>query len=43
MAIREECVVGDIDVVRVGPGADNLAQDRKAAKAGVEDEDCGRG
>ena len=27
----------------IGPGADNLAQDREAAKAGVEDEDGGRG
>ena len=43
MAIGKERIVGDVDVVRVGPGADDLAQDRKAAKAEVEDEDGGRG
>ena len=32
-----------IDVMRVGPGADDLAQDREAAEARVEDENCGRG
>jgi hypothetical protein len=42
-AIGKERIVGDINVVRVGPGADDLAQNRKAAKAGVEDEDRGRG
>ena len=36
MAIGKERIVRDIDVVRVGPGVDDLAQDRKAAKAGVE-------
>jgi hypothetical protein len=29
--------------VRVGPLTDDLAQDREAAKAGVENEDGGRG
>ena len=43
VAIGKERIVGDIDVVRVGPGADDLTQDREAAKAGVEDEDGGRG
>jgi hypothetical protein len=43
VAIGKERIVGDLDVVRVGPGADDLAQDREAAKAGVEDEDGGRG
>ena len=43
VAIGKERIVGDIDIVRVGPGADDLAQDREAAKAGVEDEDGGRG
>ena len=43
VAIGKERIVGDIDVVRIGPGADDLAQDREAAKAGVEDEDGGRG
>ena len=43
VAVGKERVVGDIDVVRVGPGADDLAQDREAAKAGVEDENGGRG
>ena len=43
MAIGKERIVGDIDVVRVRPGADDLAQDREAAKAGIEDEDGGRG
>ena len=36
MAVGKECVVGDIDVVRVGPGADDLTQDGEAAKAGIE-------
>jgi hypothetical protein len=39
MAIREERVVGDIDIMRIGPGPDDLTQNREAAKAGVEDED----
>ena len=43
MAVGKERVVGDIDVVRVGPGADDLTQDGEAAKAGVEHEDGGRG
>ena len=43
VAIGKERIVGDIDIVRVRPGADDLAQDREAAKAGVEDEDGGRG
>ena len=43
MAIGKERIVGDIDVMRVGPGADDLAQDREPAKAGVEDENGGRG
>ena len=38
VAIGEEGVVGDIDVMRVGTGADDLAQDREAAKAGIEHE-----
>ena len=43
VAVGKKRVICDIDVMRVGPGADNLAQDREAAKAGVEDEDGGRG
>ena len=38
VAIGEEGVVGDIDIVGIGPRADDLAQDREAAKAGIEDE-----
>ena len=38
MAVGKERVVGDIDVVRVGPGADDLPQDGEAAKTEVEHE-----
>ena len=38
VAIGEERVIGDIDVMRVGPGADDFAQHREAAKAGIEQE-----
>ena len=42
VAVGKERIVGDINVVRIGPGADDLAQDREAAKAGIEDKDRGR-
>ena len=38
VAIGEEGVVGDIDIMRIGPAAYDLTQHREAAKAGVEDE-----
>ena len=36
MAIGKEGVVGDIDIMRVGPRRDDLTQHREAAKAGIE-------
>src|SRR2546430_17449305 len=41
-AIGKEGVIGDIDVVRVGPRLRYFAKDGKPAQAGIEDED-GRG
>src|ERR1043166_851205 len=39
MAIGKKGVVGDVDVMHVGPRAHDFAQDREAAKAGIEHED----
>ena len=36
VAVGKECVVGDIDIVRIGPRLDDLTQYREAAKAGIE-------
>jgi hypothetical protein len=38
MAIGEERIVGDIDVMRIGPGADDFTQHRETAKPGIEQE-----
>ena len=43
VAIGKERIVGDIDVMRVGPRADDLTQYREAAKAGVEHQNGGWG
>ena len=40
MAIGEERIVRDIDVMRIGPRRDDLTQHREAAKAGIEHENC---
>ncbi len=37
VAVGKERIVGDIDLVRVRPGADDLTQDREAAGAGIGD------
>ena len=36
VAVGKERVVGDIDIMRVGPRADDLTQYREPAKAGIE-------
>ena len=36
VAVGKERIVGDIDIVRVGPRRDDLTQHREAAKAGIE-------
>ena len=38
VAVGKERIVGDIDIMRVGPRPDDFAQDREAAEAGVENE-----
>ena len=38
-AIGEEGVVGDIDIMRIGPATHDLTQHREAAEAGIEDKD----
>ncbi len=36
VAVGKECVVGDIDIVRIGSRLDDLTQYREAAEAGIE-------
>ena len=36
MAVGKERVIGDIDVMRIGPRADDLTQHGEAAEAGIE-------
>src|SRR5580693_2405023 len=38
VAVGKERVVGDINIMRIGPCADNFAQHREAAEAGIEQE-----
>ena len=43
MAVGKERVVGDVEIVRVGPYLDDLAVDRKAAETGIENDNGGIG
>src|SRR5690242_11461670 len=39
MAIRKECIIGDIHIMCVRPRRDDLAQNREPAEAGIENKD----
>ena len=43
VAVGKEGVVGDIDIMRVGPRPDDLTQYRESAKAGIENQNRWRG
>ena len=42
MTVGEKRVVGDIDVMRIRPGGDDLTQDGEPAEAGIEHQNRGR-
>ena len=43
VAVGKERIIGDIDIMRVGPRTDDFTQYREPAKAGIEYENRRRG